>query len=155
ADVPPRSQEEQHGHEPGEHLRQQSALNFPCVADAMFLQLAGDVLIDSGGDELLLPARQRLLQCALQITFGDGDIFDLVLLEQLLELAIGDRRDLVEVRKKILDQQHDKDRRDGKSDIEVCPENSPSRTLWVLLSSKTAGVLPLPSSRPPDGRQGR
>jgi hypothetical protein len=60
----------------------------------VLFELAREGRLDARRHELLLSARQRLLQGALDEAVGDGDLGDLVVLQVLLELAVGDLRDL-------------------------------------------------------------
>ncbi|MGC2202745.1 MAG: hypothetical protein WA633_21730, partial [Stellaceae bacterium] len=66
----------------------------------------GEIGIDAQGDKFFEPVGLRFLQCAADVVLGDRDRVDLVLVEQGLEAAIRDRRQLGALQIKILDEQH-------------------------------------------------
>ena len=83
---------------------QQRAAHLPGIGDAVFLQVGGELRIDPGGDELAL-AIQRLFELALEVVVGNADLGHLAVVQELLELAVGDRSDLLRRDVKILQDQ--------------------------------------------------
>jgi hypothetical protein len=84
-----------------------------------FFELLRGLLIDAGGDELLLAARKRLLQGALHGAVGDADAYDLPIFQQLLIFAVGDDRDLAGGRDEVLDHEDGEDCRDRVAEVET------------------------------------
>jgi hypothetical protein len=89
----PYPDEQDDRNDPGQEVAKECAFHLAGIGHPIFLQLLGELRIDAGGHELRLAARERLLQLALDITVGDTDLGYLALVQQLLELAVGDRLD--------------------------------------------------------------
>ena len=69
-------------------------------------QLGGKLRIDTGGAEQLSSVGKRLPERTLDGVLPDEHLGDLVLVEQLLELTVGDGLDLSVLEPKVLDQHH-------------------------------------------------
>jgi hypothetical protein len=78
-DIPPKPNEQQDRHDPGEKVAEQRALDLAGVADAVFVEFARELLIQPRREELLLSARQRLFQNALDESIGDRNGIHLAL----------------------------------------------------------------------------
>jgi hypothetical protein len=71
------------------------ALDDAAIDDPVLGQVLGQLRrLDPRRDEILGPVWEGLLQGALDLVLTDPDLFNLVFVEQFLELAIRDRRRL-------------------------------------------------------------
>src|SRR5262249_10098138 len=104
--VSPDQVEEEDRQHPGQDCREKVVRRRTRDLDAMRTQLVGKRGIDAHGVEKLSPIGKRLLQRAPDGVGPDRRLGDLVLREQLLELAVGDGFDLRELKPQVLDQQH-------------------------------------------------
>src|SRR5207244_9227501 len=77
----------------------------PAVLDPVLVKLLRDVRVHANRDEPLLPA-DRFLELARELVLSHEDIRDLVLADQLLELAVGDGRDRLPPDPEVLQGQH-------------------------------------------------
>jgi hypothetical protein len=84
---------ERYRNDPGQQIRGQRAFHFARVGDAIFLQLVGKLRVYPRGHELAFPVRERLLELALNVAIRDRNFSDLAIVQELLELTVGDRRD--------------------------------------------------------------
>jgi hypothetical protein len=114
----PDAEEQGDRHDPGEQVGDEGAFHFARKSHAVFLQLLGDARIDARGDKLGL-AVERLLQPALDVAVGYADLGDLVIAQQLLELAIGDGGDLLRRRVEVLQRKEPEDRGNPVADVET------------------------------------
>jgi hypothetical protein len=104
----PQSEEHHDRQNPGQDIAQQdaeAAFGGAPVGDAILLQFAGNVRIDARGHELGGFAGFGALDGAVDVLIGDDDVIDLAVLEVGLELAVGDRLDLLVLLPKRLQQQ--------------------------------------------------
>src|SRR4029077_18636722 len=104
--ISPDQVEDEDWQNPGQYRREKTAGRRARDGDAVFLQLVGQPGIDADRVELLPPVGKRLFQLALDGFGSDQDFRDLVLREELLELAIGNRCNLRELQPQRLDQHH-------------------------------------------------
>jgi hypothetical protein len=79
---------------PGQDRREQVARRRAGDLDAMRLKFVGEVGVDAHGVEQLSPIGQRLLERALDGVGSIQHVGDLVIREQLIELAVGNGLDL-------------------------------------------------------------
>src|SRR5262245_20839952 len=89
----------------------------------MFLQLLRKPRVDTRHHKLALAARQRLLELAVQKTVRNGHLGDLLLLQQLHELAVGDRGGALGSAVKVvgrLKQEDADDRCQPITDVKTC-----------------------------------
>ena len=86
--------------------RSEGALDRAGELDVVLRQLAGDVGIDAGGDEIGAALVVGLLELALDVVAADPHLGDVAGLQIVLELAVGDLRDLRVGGKDRLDDQH-------------------------------------------------
>jgi hypothetical protein len=119
ADIPPQRGQQQHRHDPRQNVAHQRALDLAGVADAVFVELLREVLIEPGREEPALPAGQRLLQRALDEAIRDGERIDLALMQQAAKLAVGQRSNLRGAGNHVLQQCHQEEGDDRISDIEA------------------------------------
>jgi len=82
---------------PGQDRREQVARQRAGDLDAMRLKFVSEVGVDAHGVEQLAPIGQRLLERALDGVGSNQHVGDLVIREQLLELAVGNGLDLGEL----------------------------------------------------------
>jgi hypothetical protein len=118
SEIGPYAEEEQHGQDPGQEIAEEGALDLARVADVEFLELVGEFGVDAGRHEPAL-ALERLPEFALDEAVGDGDLRDLAVAQQLLELAVGDVRDLLGRRVDVLHEQQSEEGRDPVADVEL------------------------------------
>src|SRR6516165_2340320 len=107
------------GQNGGENGRRRRAGN----VDAVGPKLVGELRLDADRVELFSAVRKRLLQGPLHGLLSDQHFGDLILIEELLELAVRNGVNLGEAQPKGLDQHHTKERR----------ENVPDRKLVLAL----------------------
>jgi len=91
----PEPEEENDRNDPPKEVLNERALHLARIGDAIFLKLVGKWRIDPGGHELGLAVWKRLLELPLNVTVRNRDLIDLVILQQLRELAVWDRLDLL------------------------------------------------------------
>ena len=92
---------------------------FAGVGHAVFLQFVGELRVDPGRHELALAVRQRLFELALEVAVGNADLGHLVLVQELLELAVGYGGDLLCGDVKVLKDQEPNDRGDPIADVKT------------------------------------
>jgi hypothetical protein len=114
----PHTEEQQGRNDPGEKIGDQRAFHFPRKGHAVFLQLISEARVDARGHELGF-AIKRFLQPALDVTVGNADLSDLVVAQQLLELAIGDGGDLLRRGVEVLQRQQPENRGNPVADVET------------------------------------
>src|SRR5262249_6761494 len=128
----PEAEEHDCRNDPGEQVLKQRTLDLARIGDAGLLQLVGGLRVDSGGHELLLSPRQRLLQGALYVAIRHRDPIDLAVLEQSLKLAVGNGFDPLIDRVEILEKQDTDDGSQPIANMELrllvhgCPPGSRS-----------------------------
>ena len=112
--------EEQGGrHDPRQQHRDEVRVELAAVFDAVLIQLLRDVRVHADGHEALL-AVERLLQLARELILRHDDAGDLVLPDQLLELAVGDGGDGLASRPVVLHDQHAHHRDEHVREVEAC-----------------------------------
>ena len=82
-------EEDEDGKNPRQKRRQELALDPSGELDVVLLELLGQRAVDAGGAEELLAGRLWGYELTSDLPVGDDDLLDLVLLQQALELAIG------------------------------------------------------------------
>src|SRR5246127_614811 len=96
------------------------ALDDPAIGYPVLVQSIGEFgRLNPRRDEILQPVRLRLLQGALNLVLGDRDLLDLVFVEQGLEPAVRDRRQLGALQIKALNEQHQQHRRDHVPEMDL------------------------------------
>ncbi len=79
----------------------------------------GDLRVDAPDDELLATVGQRILQFGIKILFGDDDVLDLVLMQQILKLAVGNNFRLLLGIPPLLREQDDDPGEQDIADVEM------------------------------------
>ena len=118
ADIEPDAEEQEDGQHPGEEVAEDRALDLALVDDVRFPEFLREVGVDPRGREPGLAGGERLAERALDEAVRHRDLGDLVGLEELLELAIGDRRDPLRADDDVLDEKEPDEGRDPVADVE-------------------------------------
>src|ERR1700756_2292825 len=89
------------------------------INDAVLVQTLYEVRIHASSNEILEPVGLRLFERAADIVRGNRDLFDLVLIEQCLEAAVRDRRQLGALQVEILNEKHAEHGGDDVPEVDV------------------------------------
>src|SRR5712664_1670318 len=149
ADEDPDAEEDGDGYRPGQEQRDDVRVELPAVLDPVLVELLRDVRVHADRDEPLLPA-DRFLELARELVLPHDDIRDLVVADQLLELAIGDGRDRLPPDPEVLQGQHAHHGDEHVGEIEaglLRVHVTPSRTMSTGSSLRSRRVAPPRSGR--------
>ena len=100
----PNTEEEQDWDNPREEIAQKICLDFPCKANIVSSQLIGQLRRDPNRQKLAWVAFDRLFQGSLDIAISDPDLFDQILVEIDLKLAVRNLFDLSGLKPEIVQE---------------------------------------------------